>query len=42
MAIWKCNECPFFEKKGWSTYYCNKYKTSVDYNKSACAEMKGK
>ena len=47
MAIYKCNQCPYFEKKGagWplgSTYYCNKYKTNVNYDKPACPAMKGK
>ncbi len=45
MAVYKCNECPYFEKKGsWpsTSYYCNKFKTPVDYSKTACAEMKGK
>ncbi|MFZ3158489.1 MAG: hypothetical protein WA124_13400 [Smithella sp.] len=48
MAIYKCKDCPFFEKKGGggllsaATYYCNKFKTKVNYDKSACAEMKGK
>jgi hypothetical protein len=45
MAIYKCKDCPYFEKKGsWpgTYFYCNKFKTTVDYNKSACADMKGK
>lgn len=45
MAIYKCKDCPFFEKKGsWpgTYYYCNKFKTKVDYNKSVCSDMKGK
>jgi hypothetical protein len=45
MAIYKCKECPFFVKKGsWPSikYFCNKFKTEVDYKKSACADMKGK
>ena len=45
MAIYKCNQCPYFEKKStWpsSYYYCNKYKIKVDYNKTVCPEMKNK
>ena len=48
MAIYKCNQCPYFEKKeggfllSAATYYCNKFKTKIDYNKSVCDYMKGK
>jgi len=48
MAIYKCKECPYFEKRDTGHlfagvyYFCNKFNTRVDYNKGACSFVKGK